>query len=600
MGAGVAQTELQTGPESPNTGNRLPGLWKDYVDAKSANDQDARERAFERILETKTRVASDVFEPAAYLFLQEGLKDLEAENNLLARQEFHHAIKLNPYLWPAYSGLAQIRGREEGKLSRYFLLDLKGFQEAFSLENSYFVMAFMAWLLVNLSWVFVIGFTLVVFVLGLKYVRPVYATTVGFFEHRNMKPLYVKLITFCLIVLPLGLGANFFLAAALYLIIFFPFFDTRERYVTVALMIFALSLPILNLLLANVNYARSDPLLKAHLTQFYEGDPDQRIAYLEANPGEGEQRHQSMFTIGRLLSAKGEYRRALEVFEEIPRASTFWPMAQVNIGNIQFFSQEYQGAIASYKKAVNKNAGMGVALYNLSVVHAKQGNHREAESFRSEAAKKAPSILARATLYNKEVVDAEPDYRDRLLQSLLSLNDPALKDWYLKPTFFMPAATIFLVFILALIHAQLRNARLLAKACRKCGRIFYPSDSPNSDWCSQCVNLYVKKEDLPSEAKNRKYQQVKAFNKLKRRIYLVSQLFLPGAQKIIRGGHAAGGALTIFVWVLLLILCLSPLTQVAHPLVFYLQDPLLITYFWIGVTVVYWIIFGLRPIWQEG
>ena len=573
-------------------------LWLGYQAAKSSDNEAAANQAFERILAAKDAVSSDVFEAPSYLFLEEGGKSLADGDYQAARDEFHHAIKLNPYLWPAYSGLAAIRKQEEGNYKRYFLLDLKGFREAFSLKNTYFLMAALLWFLTNIYWVFIIGFTLTALLLCLKYLKQFYVTTSSHFEHKGARSLTFHLIAFCILMLPLGFGLNFYLVAAFYLVWFFPFFNARERRVTVFLFLLSVGLPFLNHFIANIKQARIDPLLKAQQAQFYEGNSADRIAFLERSPGEGEHAHLSQLILGRIWLAKHEYRRALDYFEGIPTTSKFSGHALVHIGNIQFMSQEYQQAIATYKRSLVRNPGLGESLYNLSVVNAKLGNHREAERYRAELNRKAPDISTRATTLDEEVLEAAPNYVSRFIESLTVVPGSGQKKWYSSPDFYIPAGLGVVLLLFALIHLSFRNVGFLARACEKCGRVFFSSDSPNSEWCSQCVNLYLKKEDLPSEAKSKKFEEVKSYNKLKRRIQRYAQLILPGSKNLLRG-DAVSGMVIVFFWVFLLVLCATPITGIPHESMHYMDGPLLITYLWIGVTAIYWTIFGLRPAWQE-
>lgn len=112
------------------------------------------------------------------------------------------------------------------------------------------------------------------------------------------------------------------------------------------------------------------------------------------------------------------------------------------------------------------------------------------------------------------------------------------------------------------------------------------------------MSLYVRKEDLPIEAKNLKYEQVRSFSRRKRIIAVVSQVLLPGSLKLLQG-KATGGAFAIFFWLFLIVFCFFPLSKITHPMLNYLDGAGLLSWLWYTVTLVFWFIFGLRPLWQE-
>lgn len=574
-------------------------LWNAYIQAKAIGDKEAQDRAFDQFRQLRDAYAGGVFESAGYLFLGEGLRELSLKNYEPARSELLNAVKMNPHIWPAYEGLARIRKERDGDYRGYVHLNLKGLGSAFDLNNAYFILEALSWLLKNMLWTFMIAISIFAALLCLKYVRPWFATTAAYFEQRGLGRVYANLFSLCLALTPLALGFNFLLAAACYLVFFIPFFESRERRAAaVALVLIALS-PLLHAALARVSQVRADPLLRAHLAQFFEGDIQAQIDYLRQNPGKGELKHYSWFLIGQLQQMDGDVLGAMQTYGEIPQSADIWPKAQVNLGNIHFGEKEFQEAVEAYNAAIQKDGDQALAHYNLSVVKNQMGEHREAEIFRARALDKDPDLRSRLVLFGQvgddAVVDAKPNYRKRLLQALFGFWEDA--PW--QSSGFIGSAVIgALLLVLALLHTALRNARLLARACAKCDRVFFQSDSPDSQWCGQCVSIYVKKEDLPSEAKARKYAEVKVFNKRNRRINIISQLTAPGARSVLRGG-AISGLIALFVWIFLIVNFLHPITGVNHPFLQYLEAPFFIAAFNLGALLLYWLIFGLRPIWQE-
>ena len=598
---GLEQTSINP-LEYDVSATRLNQLWRSYLEAKALGGDE--EAAFEKFVEWRSTYSAEIFEAAAYLFLEEGMRELALARSTgdftATRREFHHARDMNPYLWPAYAGLAHVN-LAEGKYQGFMNLDIKGFTQAFSFHNTYFIMDFFIWLIKNISWIIMIALAMLACILVVKYSRPCYTTTLNVFEQNEMSQLTSHLFTIILLIWPLALGFNFYITAALYLLIFFPFFNSAERKIVALFMLAGVLLPLANLALDNVNHARSNPLLKSHLAHFFDGDADRRIATLSQNSGSDQWEDYSAVTIGLLRLAGGDTLGGLEAFESVPANSKLLALAEVNKGNVQFESKEYQGAIDHYNKALEVDPTQGEALYNLGVVSAERGDHNKAENFKAQAARndeKIREIIRFGSVMPGVVLPAHPDYVGRFLSELKKGPTPDLAQRLKQPVYYLPFAIIFAILVSAMIHGYMRNPSLLAKTCRKCGRVYYQSDSPKVGWCSQCVNLYVRKEDLPSEAKNRKFDEVKAFNKQKRMVIAVTQVLAPGSKKLL-GEEAFGGGLVLFFWVVLLVFSVSPITHIAHPFMDYLPGLPLISWVWMGITSVFWIIFGLRPIWQE-
>lgn len=581
--------------------DKLGTLWESYLQAKVIGDENARKATFDAFRTLKETAPGEIFEPAGDLFLEEGFKDLRSRRYDNARREFLNAAEMNPHLWPAFNGLARIKKDRDGDFWKYLDLNRKGLLTAFKLKNSFFVLGALVWFLRNLYWVLMLSMTLFTLILCFKYLRPFHATLVHSWEHRGATKPYAKAFAFVVLLLPPLLGFNYYLCAFLYLVLFFPFFDERERFAATMVFLSSILLTFLTLVLSNINYARSNPLLKAHLLQFLHGNYDQQIEFLKEYPGNGELQNRSLFTIGTLFKAKGDYRGAMDIFQQVPSRSKFWPLAQVNRGNIEFMAQEYQKARESYKKALERNPDLGKALYNLSLVSAKLGHHDEAESYRNQAAQKNPGIKSRIALYEGlgggTVLDALPGYRERMAQAVMGGGNPISANWFRKKEFLIPLLLGLALLMAATIHARMRNPLLLARGCEKCGRMYFPNDSPNSVWCSQCVNLYIKKDDLPSSAKMKKHEEVSAYNKRQHLTVTLLQIFFPGSKKTLQGS-ALAGMMGLLVWTLLLVFTISPITDISYPFMRYIKEDLF-RYLTMSIALVYWITFGILPIWQE-
>ncbi|MBO1321155.1 tetratricopeptide repeat protein [Acanthopleuribacter pedis] len=579
----------------------LAGVWENYQRAKADGNDAERERVFQTFREMQVSASSEIFESAGYLFLLAGLDDLEQGRTAEARREFLNALKLNPYLWPAYGGLAKIK-EKENNTGLFVELNKKGALKGLDPQNAYFFLEVLGWLFTNLYVVFAVAFSAFVFILLLKYVRPFVFTTQGAMEHRGMKPMLGRIVGYSFFCLPLLLGLNFFLAMGLYLVLFFPFLDQREKIVGSLSLLCWVLVALCAFFQANIFEARVDPLLRLHLNQFYRGATDADINTLEAKSSrEGSLRDQTLFTLARMYKIRGEFVVALETYEKIPESSPLWVTARINMGNLHVLMKEFQQAVDQYKSVLDKNAKMALAHHNLSLVYIRTGNPQEAAKHRNQARdldQGISDISESLRAGNESVIDAGGLTGRRLVQAVFGFDRPAAGALWLRPMVVVPLVSALLLLVLSWLHTRLRNFRLIAKTCEKCGMVYYQSDSPNSEWCSQCVSLYIKKEDLPSDAKIRKHEEVKAFTKRRRLISTVLQIFLPGSKNILHGSPWSG-ALIVSAWTFLVVMAVLPMSRLAHPFMIYLEGPIVLSFVFAILAAVFWLIFGLRPIWQE-
>jgi hypothetical protein len=260
-----------------------------------------------------------------------------------------------------------------------------------------------------------------------------------------------------------------------------------------------------------------------------------------------------------------------------------------------FEGSEFQVAATHYESALAVQPNLVAALYNLSLAKQRLGDQQVGDELSRRARKRAPWLFA----------DGE---RHRLLPAMLPraqllalgiFGFPGAElSKMLNPSAMAPGVLALAVLLLALLHGRMRNPRLLAKSCDKCGRVFFISESPNSEWCGQCVNLYVRKDDLPSEAKLKKYEQVKAHTAKKRTFAMAVQILCPGARSLYKG-HPFGAGITIFLWLFLLILCFSSPAEINSTAIHFRSEFMVVQLILALIALLFWAVFGLRGIWQE-
>ncbi|PIE89077.1 MAG: hypothetical protein CR997_12910 [Acidobacteria bacterium] len=571
----------------------LAQIWANYLSALKQGKVTLKDKAFEEMRDLKRNEGDPVFESLGYLFLQKANEENTMGNYESARENYLHAIQMNPYLWPAYVNLGHIKLKEGKGWKSFVSMYLKGFRKAFDGQNTYFLLAVLDWFCSNLIWILISSFSLYCLIVSLKYTRQ---HLFIFLSDKNSPHTKVVLGVLTL-VLPLLLGLNLYLVAACYLIIFFPFFSSKEKRNTYIVSLFLLIVPLLYGFQYAVQSLQVSKEFKHRNKQFYLGDSERQIAdlskLLESSPND-----EFLFSLSVLKQKRGDYQSALANYDKLPEKSEFWAYGQINKGNIFYLGHKFQEAIEAYEEAVKLRSSLPEVYYNLSAVRAAMGNHREAEQALIKAKNLDPVSVESWEIKGHPVVNVEMADVQGIKSLLHSIKVAFVHSFKLEMPLINPWIFTVAILIACIVHSNFRNPRLQPQSCVKCGKLYYPSESPNSDWCSQCVHIYMLKSDLPSEAKIKKHEEVKKHIAFKNRLGFLIHLVLPGAKGLLGKGRF-GGWLTLLVWVFLLRFSFISLSSIPHTSMSYMSGVSILSYFMWGTTAVFWLIFGLRAAWQE-
>ncbi len=575
--------------------------WDLYLEAKGQGDVDAQKVAFDRLRDEAKGSSGKIYEQAAILFLAEGNRELDLGNYDEARREFLNCAQLNPYMWPAYTGLARVKKELDHDYLYYVSLSLKGLRYAFSVKNTFFLMDVLFWLLERLLLALKWGLVCVVGLFFAKYCRSVYATTVSFLENSDWSRPVQATVTGAVFLAPWVLGLNVLVAALYYWVMVYPFLHRKEKLVSGILVANYLLSVLLLFVVHNIALARASSETRLQVAHFFQGDPRLQVDRLEAKEADGDTSNGLYFALARAYHETGDDNLALEYYEKVDKSSDYGPLAEVNKGNIYLKGHEYQRAITAYESTLRVIPKSSITLYNLSVAKSRIGEHRDAETFLRRAKQADPRLIEEIYLRGEsetDTVEIEYSPLKSLTRAAFGSGIPDLVTWFKKPIAISTIVLVLLALGFAIFHERSRNPRFLGKSCNKCGNIYYVPDSPSHAWCSQCVNLYVRKDDLPSEAKLKKYEEVQRFSRLKKRFVNISQTLLPGAKAIYRGSTWSG-SITAWFWVCLLVFSFSSLREIPYPFMSYVNDFMVVQVFVWGTTAFFWLIFGFRGIWRE-
>ena len=291
---------------------------------------------------------------------------------------------------------------------------------------------------------------------------------------------------------------------------------------------------------------------------------------------------------GLLESAAVAYREGLRVS---PRNAAL----SEALGTVHYLEGDYNAAMQAFQTALESGYDPVVANFNLSLAFAQTYHFRESEEAMS-AARRADDHQVQALARGRKHDVILPAMTRAEAERVLHGKDPLVllnRGLSLPPllrgrTFGHPLAIGgLLALILAVLHRLIRQRTGgFAAACLKCGRPFcrYCKLSHESQsYCTQCVNIFLKKDMVGIDAQIAKRQQL-----ARRQLWLrverrVCDVVLPGLGASFGGRTLSGGAL------LLLALVSSALALAWFPA--FITPALMQTPVWpvVGLLAVIWI-----------
>lgn len=243
---------------------------------------------------------------------------------------------------------------------------------------------------------------------------------------------------------------------------------------------------------------------------------------------------------GLLDSAAWAYREGLRL------APGNGPLS-LGLGTIHYLQGDFNSAVAALQVARDAGADPLASNYNLSLTYAQTYHFRESDEAIA-AARQAGEARLRSLTRGREHQLLLPAFSAADARSLLDRKDPVLllNRGVLSPplirerTFFHPLTVASLLALVIAIAGYLARERTIgfATACVKCGRPFcrYCKLSQESQsYCTQCVNIFLKKDMVAVDAQLAKRRQLRRFHLARRIERRVTDVLLPGL------GVALGG-----------------------------------------------------------
>ncbi|HUF18685.1 MAG TPA: hypothetical protein VMS12_11645 [Thermoanaerobaculia bacterium] len=300
------------------------------------------------------------------------------------------------------------------------------------------------------------------------------------------------------------------------------------------------------------------------LEQLAEIMPDEPLLYLLMGDLEVQQANER--------AAAQHYRRAIDLDERVAGA-------QLNLGNLYFFENDFQTASLQYERAAQLDPSMAIAYYNHAVASGELYKFSEQGQQLAEARDRDRASIAKLLgnpPLTKVVMHEFPVGQAWNLAERIARSGDA-REIYGNHALFEPAVALrnpltlaaILALALAILLWVFRRKNGFAGECQKCGRTFCfrcKASRESASYCTQCIHIYLKRDGVSLETKRDKIQEVQDFQAATQRRKKILSALAPGAGHIIGERTLRGvGLLLLFVLFVTLALLIGNLAPLAAP-----------------------------------
>lgn len=384
----------------------------------------------------------------------------------------------------------------------------------------------------------------------------------------------VTVLAFALLFLPLFVWLGPMWLVFYWLIIFFGYAKIQERVLIIVMGLLIAAMPVVLDLAASWIAGVDSPVVLAAIAseeRSYYPEALRRMSDLVALVPDNDVLH---LLVGNLWLQEGDeqqaathYRRAAELHDSAG--------AHVNLGNLNFLSNDFPAAITEYSKAEQLDPHLAIAFYNHAVASGETYKFDEQAQKLDQAKRIDRAYIERLSSNppsQKIIVYRPPISQAWAVGSAIARRGVA-RALFGNYAFFDPAVSarnpMTLGGLLVAIGAPLlflkRRGAGFAGACIKCGRTFCSrckSGRESATYCTQCIHIYLKRDGVALETKRAKLDEVSEHHEGLARRNRWFATFMPGSAQLLEGRTAAGllgmFAFTFFVCLAILVGRLAP------------------------------------------
>ncbi len=356
----------------------------------------------------------------------------------------------------------------------------------------------------------------------------------------------VELLSFVLLFLPLMMGGGILETLFFWLLVSWFYLSMKERVIT-TLGLLALSGMVY--FSGFVDGMVKMPHSPAHLLYlFNETDLQYRLEkkvrrYLKKHPRDFD----FLFAMGLHQKRRGRFKEARRYYKralEVRRSSA----VRLNLANLDFIERNADQVYKEYQRILQRSS-LAEAYYNFSVLlqHSRSTLvvQQQVDALDTARALNRKRVLVfqknvkkQSNRYLMDALLPESIYWDRVVfwddsGALLGMIWPKISSWIpVKDAVWFGIGTLLFLWLLL----PLGRFHFHGKPCSKCGAIVNKRNAPEgeeTDLCSQCFHLFVKKEGVAARRRIEKEFAIARYHRNRRRFLIFLSFFFFGSGQVL-------------------------------------------------------------------
>lgn len=518
--------------------------WSQFVRASEAGDSYRAETAVFAIIEMRRRNSIPAIPELAHAAVEFGNLEWSRKKPEEALKLYRAASALDPALSAAYYAQARIHLSSgiRGFLPAIEYAVRGWFAPLYSVTGKiYFHSKLVIILLVTLL---LLAFAFAALLL-LKYSYLLVHNAVERYGSRY-SPGLIQLVVWVILFLPILLLAGPFWLAPFWFFLLWGYMRTSERILAILFfLITALAYPVYHRIAQN-SAMLTDSEVLPYVTVFVEGPSVRAINdmedYFRTHPTDAD----ASILLASLYASDNKMDRAVRLLQKHILDHPSDPRGYNNLAAIFFSQEQTDSALQLTQKAYSLDSGNLIYVFNLSKAFRARFNFGEATRLLEAARSANPALISRLEeIPTEKLVIVAP--KDELVFQRLETKNGSLLPNFLNP---FSIAAIGLLVLAVLMNLSSSRKRSLARSCSKCGKAFCIKCQANtkvSDYCTQCLHIFIKKDGISPVSRKEKMEQIGVFTRRQYTLSRISSLVLPGASHLYKN-ETFRGALILLIW----------------------------------------------------
>jgi tetratricopeptide (TPR) repeat protein len=342
--------------------------------------------------------------------------------------------------------------------------------------------------------------------------------------------------------------------APFWFLLLWPYLHNGERALAVFFFIvFAFAYPAYYRI-GQTSAATMDSRISPYMVALGEGPSVKAISDFEKYDRSHAKDPDSSIMLSSLYASDNQTDRAVRLLQkhilEYPSDSR----AYNNLAAIFFEQEEWESALKLTQKAYSLDSTNLIYVFNLSRTYRATFNFTEANRLLEAARSASPKLTSKLEETNQnKLVLALPD--DKSVYRRIQEKNGSFFSLLKNP---FTLLTLGMLSLAVLWNLSASRRRILARSCSKCGRAYCIKCQTNtkvSDYCIQCLHIFIKKDGVSPASRKEKMEEIGSFTRKQHTLSRISSLILPGANHLYHN-QTFRGAVILLLWFFFLLVLL--------------------------------------------